>query len=233
MLKESLPLPPPRAGAPQVSYERRAGAHCISEPPPPRPPPPQSPPAGRARSGAGEGGAPRGRGPGAAIVAAPATAAAEAVAAVAAAAGGAPLSCEQHLAGVAASRPGAGPPGWSPRRPGPTQFPRHRVTEAGGRGTRFGAGAGCIFVRRAALGDSSPGRRANGTRPHLGHLKTCAQGTERLWDPEPRPLAGRCGSLGGVLVPPLREGSFQKTGPPRLVLSRVLAPGACWSPGPF
>lgn len=64
---------------------------------------------------------------------------------------------------VAAARPGAGPLGWSPRRPGPTQFPRHRVTEAGGPGTAVGAGAGYISVRTAALEDPSPGCRTNGT----------------------------------------------------------------------
>lgn len=66
---------------------------------------------------------------------------------------------------AAAARLGAGHLGWSPRRPGPTQFPRHRVTEAGGRGDAVGAGDGCISVRIAALGDPSPGRRANGTWP--------------------------------------------------------------------
>lgn len=59
-----------------------------------------------------------------------------------AAAGGAPLRREQHLARNPRRScwAGAGPLGWSTRRPGPTQFPRHRVTEAGGPGTRLGRG---------------------------------------------------------------------------------------------
>jgi hypothetical protein len=147
-----------------ASFLREAGEHRIFSPPPPWPPPLplQSPPAGRARSGAGEGGAPRGRGPSAAFLAAPA-AAAEA----AAAAGGAPFSCEPLLAGnprrsrLAGSWPSRLEP--TPPRPDPvSQAPGYRSRRPG---DAVGSGAGCISVRIAALGDPSPGRRANGTWP--------------------------------------------------------------------
>lgn len=133
----------------------------------PGPPPPQSPPAGRARSGVGKGGAPRGRGPSAAILAAPATAAAAAAVAAAAAAGGAPLSCEQHLAGNLRRSRWAG--SW-PSRLEPTPSRSDPVSQAPGYrsrrpGNAVGAGDGCISVRIAALGDPTPGRGANGTWP--------------------------------------------------------------------